>query len=102
MNADKNQGEVILVERPGDTPGGASGMTLPAAGFSPSAFRRSSQCLNDPAGGRIDRLPENEVQLRGMVLDVAHVVQKQLRDADVHPFESAALASSLACQGCNR
>ena len=32
--------------------------------------------LNDPTRSRIDFLPQNEVQLGGMVLDMAHVVQK--------------------------
>src|SRR5712691_10996763 len=57
--------------------------------------------LNDPARRRIDRLPENEVQLRGMVLDVAHVVQKQLRDAGIDPGEPAMPASLLIRESFN-
>jgi len=40
---------------------------------------------SDPAGGQTNLLPEKQVQLCGMFLDVAHVVQKQLRVADLTP-----------------
>ena len=37
-----------------------------------------------------------------MVLDMAHIVQKQLRKTDVDPFEPTAVTAALVRQGFNR
>jgi hypothetical protein len=58
--------------------------------------------LGDPAGGRTHFLPEHQVQLCGMFLDMAHVVQKQLREADFTPREPAAFLGLLVGECFNR
>lgn len=59
--------------------------------------------LKEPAGRLVNSLTPNEVQLRGMMLDMSHIVDKQLAYAYVDPIESTALkrpssvkASSIA------
>src|SRR6185436_8677290 len=51
--------------------------------------------LGDPAGGGIGGLPEEEVQLGCVVLDVSHVVQQKLQLPEVEPVEDRAPARRL-------
>lgn len=55
-----------------------------------------------PAGSRINFLPEDQIQLGSMVLDVAHVVQQQLRMAHFHPTELVVPLSVLVRESFDR
>ena len=54
----------------------------------------------DPQRRRVGSLAQNEIELSGVMLDVAHVVEQQIRRADVHPTENgncvAACSSVMA------
>src|SRR4028118_2008773 len=51
-----------------------------------------------PAGWLLVGLPEEEVELRGVMLDVTHVVQKHLHVVAVDPLDPAAPAGFLGGQ----
>ena len=57
--------------------------------------------LTHPSGGGVDSLPEQEIYLGGMVLDVAHVVEEQFQSGQVGPDRTCALVGSFIGEPSN-